>query len=250
MASYYDVKFIEDFIRREAVKRGIDPEIAVRVARSEGLRANTWQSNIITPAGREQSYGPFQLNRQGGLGEKFERLTGKSVTDPATVLDQVRFSLDEASQGGWGPWHGWKGSKWAGIRTPATATAPVGDVGGLGRGSIMAAQQRAEAAPTANEPQGGGGSEMQPIFSQPLGGEEKKKPLSGLLQEMMKQPEMAAVPNLRPQGGGGGSNVMSLPEYVQQFIAMRMMGQPGGLGGQQWPTGWGTQGFGQGGQNG
>jgi hypothetical protein len=250
MAGYYDVKFIERFIRQEAVKRGIDPDIAVKVARSEGLRPNTWQSTIVTPAGREPSYGPFQLNLYG-LGDKFQRLTGKSITDPATVLDQVRFSLDEASQGGWGPWHGWKGGKWAGIRTPATANAPAGDVGGMGRGSIMAAQQRAEAAPAANEPRTQPApTEPAPVYSQPLAGEDRKKALGGLLQDMMKQPPPTPLTsNLLPPPQGSASNVMSLPEYVQQFIAMRMAGtQPGNPATQQWPSGWGAGGFGQGGR--
>ena len=60
--AYYDVKFIERFIRQEAARRGIDPDIAGRVARSEGLKENTWQSRVRNKRGqREQSYGPYQL---------------------------------------------------------------------------------------------------------------------------------------------------------------------------------------------
>ncbi|MET0718184.1 MAG: hypothetical protein ABWY34_07260 [Pseudoxanthomonas sp.] len=229
--AYYDVKFIERFIRQEAVKRGIDPDVAVRVARSEGLAPDTWQSRVAGPEGRETSYGPYQLLAGGGLGDVFEKRTGLQVEDPSTVQEQVKFALDEASRGGWGPWHGWKGDRWAGIRTPATATAPVGDVGGLARGSIMEAQQRGEAAAApqdqtvSSEP--APGSKTSPILDALLGddlkGDDKDKPLSGLLGQMLKQPEMSPPPNVLPQGGGG--NVASLPEYIQQFIAQRMRGQ-------------------------
>ena len=53
------------YIREAAIARGIDPDIAVKVAASEGLNANpdeAWQSHFIQPGGkRERSYGPFQL---------------------------------------------------------------------------------------------------------------------------------------------------------------------------------------------
>ena len=249
--AYYDVNFITNFIRQEAIKRGIDPEVALRVARSEGLKANTWQSNWRGSSGRgprETSYGPFQLLTGGGLGDVFEKRTGHQVEDPAYVEEQVRFALDEAARGGWTPWHGWKGARWAGIRTPATGEVAAGDVGGLARGSKMAAENYNALGETG---EGGGGTAdadtPQDIIGDLLGdelqGDEKEKPLSGLLGEMLKPPEMAAVPNLRPQGGGTG-NVQSLPEYVQQYIAMRMRGQGGGMGGMGGPGNIGGQGLG------
>lgn len=132
MPGPYDVNFIERYIRSEAKKRGIDPDIAVRVARSEGLAPNTWQSNVRNRQGeREQSYGPFQLFR-GGLGSEFERKTGLSLEDPRNVTQQVSFALDKAKSGGWGPWHGWKGDPRAGLsgvmpKESTSATPSQGD---------------------------------------------------------------------------------------------------------------------------
>src|SRR5262245_41906496 len=100
--AFYDLNFIKGFISREALKRNIDPDVAVRLALSEGLGRNTWQSRIrdrSDPSGYEPSFGPFQLNVHG-LGGLFEKTTGKSVRDPSTVLDQIRFSLDQAKRSG------------------------------------------------------------------------------------------------------------------------------------------------------
>ena len=237
MASYYDVNFIERFIRQEAAKRGIDPDIAVRIARSEGLKANTWQSNVVNKRGqRETSYGPYQLLTGGGLGDVFERRTGLQVEDPATVQEQVKFALDEAARGGWTPWHGWKGNRWAGIRTPATGNVsdPM-DVGGMARGSKMAAENYNTLGETG---EGGGGTTtpadtIGDLIGDELQGEDKEKPLSGLLGELMKTPEARPLQLAPPPAASG--NVQSLPEYIQQYIAMRRMGpggQSGGMGGQ------------------
>ena len=102
----YDVSAVEQYIRSAAVKRGIDPDIAVRVARSEGLGPGVWQSNYHKNGKRETSYGPYQLLVGGGLGDKFTRKYGKSPSDPSTVYQQVDFALDEAAAGGWSPWYG------------------------------------------------------------------------------------------------------------------------------------------------
>jgi hypothetical protein len=102
---------MEAFIRREAARLGIDPEIAVRVARSEGLRANTWQSDLQQPYGRERSYGPFQLHvdptgKRPGMGNEFMRDTGLDPADPANWEASTMYALKKASEGGWGPWMG------------------------------------------------------------------------------------------------------------------------------------------------
>lgn len=114
--SGYSPAVVADYIARAAMARGMDPSIALRVARSEGL--NTY----VGDAG--SSFGPFQLhygnvagggNKVGGLGDVFTRRTGLDARDPSTWQQQVDFSLDEAKRAGWSPWHGWKGEKWAGI---------------------------------------------------------------------------------------------------------------------------------------
>lgn len=102
---------MEAFIRREAARLGIDPEIALRVARSEGLQEGTWQSNVMQPYGREASYGPFQLHvdptgKRPGMGNDFIRETGLDPADPANWEASTLFALKKAAQGGWGPWMG------------------------------------------------------------------------------------------------------------------------------------------------
>lgn len=134
----------EAYIRKAAIARGIDPEVAVKVWTSEGRYGvgPSKQSTVITRDGtREESYGPFQLFMKGGLGNKFMKQTGKDPRDPDTWRDQVDFALDEAAKGGWGPWHGWKGLPRAGLPAPGGAPAAasrgqrLGDAGAGGSSS-------------------------------------------------------------------------------------------------------------------
>lgn len=129
-----NVPAVESYIRAAAAKRGIDPNIAVRVARSEGLAPGVWQSNVVRNGRRETSYGPFQLLVGGGLGDQFIKQTGLDPKDPSTVNAQVDFALDNAAKGGWspwygaakvgvGPWDGLQGSKAAGVSQPLSSEA-------------------------------------------------------------------------------------------------------------------------------
>lgn len=122
-----DPKEMEAYIRLAAAKRGINPDVAVRVAKSEGLYRYAGDDN--------SSFGPFQLHYGGvsrmpgmggkGLGDEFTKYTGLDARDPRTIRDQIDFSLDRAKQGGWGPWHGWRGDAWAGIDRQAPAKVTV-----------------------------------------------------------------------------------------------------------------------------
>jgi hypothetical protein len=102
-----DVNSVTNYIRQAAVARGIDPDIAVRVAESEGLSTYVGDSN--------SSFGPFQLHYGGiasggnavaGMGDAFTKATGLDARDPSTIKAQIDFSLDQAAQYGWGQWHG------------------------------------------------------------------------------------------------------------------------------------------------
>lgn len=99
----------EAYIRAAAAQRGIDPDTAVKVARSEGLGASSYAGDS------NSSFGPFQLHYGGvapggnsspGLGDAFTKATGLDARDPSTWKQQTDFALDNAAQGGWGPWHG------------------------------------------------------------------------------------------------------------------------------------------------
>lgn len=120
----YSMQEMEAYIRRAAMQRGIDPDIALKVARSEGLQPGTWQSNVMKGGVREPSYGPFQLYK-GGMGADFQKATGLDPADPSTAYQGVDFALDNAAKGGWGPWYG---AKSAGI-------APMQGIGGQPQGT-------------------------------------------------------------------------------------------------------------------
>jgi hypothetical protein len=125
---------MEAFIRAEAARRGIDPSQAVAVAKSEGLFAYRYSRSGQSFVPGEQSFGPFQLNYGAdgkSLGNKFTNQTGLDARDPSTWQRQVTFSLDEAQRGGWGPWHGWKGDRWAGIGQGGGGGAATVNIGTL-----------------------------------------------------------------------------------------------------------------------
>jgi len=140
------VQEMEAYIRQAAQARGIDPDIAVRVARSEGLAPDTWQSNVTLKYGREQSYGPFQLHvapagYKPGMGNDFVKATGLNPADPSTWKQGVDFALDNAAKGGWGPWFGAKGVGITGMmginNGKALGVSPAAPQGaGPGRGTM------------------------------------------------------------------------------------------------------------------
>jgi hypothetical protein len=120
-----DIAAWTDYIGQGAAKRGMDPEVAIKVARSEGLAPGIWQSNLDYKGKQERSYGPFQMFIDGGLGNSFQKDTGLDPADPKNVLQTIDYALDHAKQNGWGAWHGWKGDEWAGInRSGRSDTSP------------------------------------------------------------------------------------------------------------------------------
>ena len=107
-----DAKWLEKQIRASARKNGIDPNVAVRVWKSEG--GMSYQSQIPrkgkgSMGGKEASYGPFQLYTGGGLGNEYENEYGVDLTQDNTLSGlqrQINFAMNKASQGGWSPWYG------------------------------------------------------------------------------------------------------------------------------------------------
>jgi hypothetical protein len=92
-----------------AAKIGLDPQKALAIAQAEGLRA--WsqsnpnaQSNVIDKQGRrEQSYGDFQLNMNGGMGAE-ALAAGIDPRDPNQRWAADKFALDKMKSGGVKPW--------------------------------------------------------------------------------------------------------------------------------------------------
>ncbi|MGN6538937.1 MAG: hypothetical protein ACTHKQ_24820 [Mesorhizobium sp.] len=115
IGSSYSVENATNFIKQYASSIGIDPNIALKVARSEGLGAGIWQSNFSRNGFREPSFGPFQLLKGGsgtgfghGLGNAFQRSTGLDPADPGNWQQSTAFALDQAKANGWGAWYGAK----------------------------------------------------------------------------------------------------------------------------------------------
>lgn len=175
---------VESYIRSAAASRGINPDTAVRVAKSEGL------GSYVGDAG--SSFGPFQLhygnvagggNSVSGLGDEFTRQTGLDARDRATVPQQIDFALDQAKKGGWGPWHGaakvgignWEGlgGDQSGGALAYDGSAPVSHTGlsGVVDAALAGGQPSSlGAAPTAtpSAPSPNGGALFSPAFGQAL----------------------------------------------------------------------------------
>jgi hypothetical protein len=182
----YDPRLVAEYIRQAAAQRGINPDVALRVAKSEGL------GEYVGDGG--SSFGPYQLhyggvakggNSVGGLGDTFTKRTGLDARNPDTWRQQVDFSLDEAKRGGWGPWHGWKGAPMAGIGgrpadIPASAASPT-SAGGFDRDALMALAYDAF-RPASNDADEG-------VIADLLKGGAKKaeNPIAGLLSAAQPQ---------------------------------------------------------------
>lgn len=105
---FNDDAVAENYIREKAGALGIDPETAVKVARSEGL-GSSWQSGLSYKGGRERSYGDFQLFIDGGLGNEYMQQTGLDPTDKRNRFSMIDFALENAAKNkSWAPFHGAK----------------------------------------------------------------------------------------------------------------------------------------------
>lgn len=114
----------EAFIRAEAAKRGINPDYAMAVARSEGFSAFAGDNGT--------SFGAFQLHvtpggRGGAVGDLFRDRTGLDPSDPRNEAATIMFALDWAKSHGWADFHGAANgahlSSWAGIDRSSTSTS-------------------------------------------------------------------------------------------------------------------------------
>lgn len=121
----------EAFIRQRARVYGIDPDVAVRVARSEGLNNLADSQGGLGDHGT--SGGDFQLHIGGGLGDAFRSYTGLDPLDPRNWQAADDFALRQAAQGGWRPWHG-AARVGIGAYEGIGASAPLGSDGARGGG--------------------------------------------------------------------------------------------------------------------
>ncbi len=86
----------EKRIRQIAAMLGIDPDVAMAVARHEGF--GSFKSTI--PG--EQSFGDFQLNmNKGSLGDRFQKETGLDPRDPKNEAASDLYALKDVQRNGW-----------------------------------------------------------------------------------------------------------------------------------------------------
>jgi len=109
-----DVNTIARYIYQRAPAFGIDPNLAVGIARYEGLNPNTLGSSTFgNRDARGYSFGPFQLYSgspdpskiaPGGLAYEFQRRYGQAPSRE-NWQQQVDFSLEMMRDRGTGPWY-------------------------------------------------------------------------------------------------------------------------------------------------
>lgn len=170
---------VGSYIAQAAAKRGIDPDTALKVARSEGgLDSWNLQSSYVKNGVREPSFGPYQLYTNGGLGNQFMSKTGLDPRLAANGPAGVDFALDHAAKNGWGSWYGAAKvgvGKWDGIGSGGNMGSAADAVtklassagaatkgldtlgGGLGKIGQSLSSSFFPAAPTASGGGGGGG---------------------------------------------------------------------------------------------
>jgi len=131
-----DPRGLIPYIREQAIKNGVDPDVAVRVAQSEGL---------LNPVGdNKTSFGAFQLHTGGGMGDDYKRDTGKDPSDPANEKDTIDYAMSHVGKTGWGPWHG-------------AARVGIGARQGLGMDpAALAAREKQRSSQIVGSAEGGG----------------------------------------------------------------------------------------------
>lgn len=139
----------ESFIRDSAVKAGIDPNVAMAVAKSEGFNRFSGDN--------ETSFGAFQLHvtpggRGNAVGDQFKQLTGLDPSDKGNERETIMFALEWAKRHGWGDFHGAANSHigtWAGIAGPGGTTSTTNSV--VINGPINVVTQAKDAAGIAQD---------------------------------------------------------------------------------------------------
>jgi len=200
---------MEAYIREAAAREGVDPDTAVRVAKSEGLR------DFLGDRGK--SGGSFQLYTGGGLGNEFQKETGLNPLDPKNEKATIDYAMKKVKSTGWGPWHGAKRVGVGSREGLPGGTPPHGQTAGAGSGR------------GAGETPAGGtaaGGDLPPRV-QAVGGEDPK---AFITHHTGGRGTVAGVQNTLRQRGLGVQYVMDREGNIVQT---------GGPGAAHMKTGWG-----------
>jgi hypothetical protein len=133
---------VAEYIRQAAIARGIDPNVALKVAMAEGGVRDPFRhgegpaprSQAKSLGNREHSFGPFQLYISGngaGLGDRALRA---GIDPRKNWRGGIDFALDEVVNKGWGQWYG---AKAAGITGKYGVGKNARAVGASGGGSAL-----------------------------------------------------------------------------------------------------------------
>lgn len=115
-----DPRGMVPYIRETAAKYGVDPDTAVKVAGSEGLREFSGDGG--------KSGGAFQLYTGGGMGNDFQKETGLDPLDPKNEKATIDYALKNVPKVGWTPFHGARKvgiGQWDGITQANAGGAPA-----------------------------------------------------------------------------------------------------------------------------
>ena len=138
---------LKDLIDKAAAAAGISPRKMSGIGAGESGHGSNYDTNISS---REESYGPFQLNRKGGLGVDFEKQTGLRLNDSNTIPAQAewvaKYLAKNPNMNVGGTWFGYHGdTDW----NPKWGNA--GYLGGEGAANPSASDKPAEPEKSAFE---------------------------------------------------------------------------------------------------
>ena len=127
----------EAFIRDYAAKIGVNPDLAVGIARAEGMNSTGFRtpnqaSTVDVSGGKPFSFGDFQLNVKGGMGADALK-AGIDPADAAQWQKADMYALDRMKSGGIAPWTDPFARQWTASGKPITGgttltTTPPGVV--------------------------------------------------------------------------------------------------------------------------
>jgi hypothetical protein len=187
-----DPRGLSGYIRETAKKYGVDPEVALRVAKSEGL--SNFRSGVRTKSGKEEpSWGAFQLYTGGGLGNQFQKETGLDPSDPKNEKATIDYALKTAAKTGWGPWHGAKNTG-------------IGEYEGISGGAAQTASTGTEPAPADTAIKGTNTSTVTPDVT-PDGLQAASGPATGDWLDKLKDPRGNASQGLSEAISGLGQAI-------------------------------------------
>lgn len=148
----------EAFIRSESLKRGLMPDVMMKVAKSEGFDSFLGDNGTSGSA--------FQLHvtpggRGNAVGDEFVKRTGKSPLDPANERLAIQFALDDIRAHGLTAYHG----------AARVGLGPTAGGAGGGGGSTTTTKIDVHGPVNVYPPQGVDGEQMAGKFVNTLRGQ-------------------------------------------------------------------------------